>query len=517
MTAYSMTQPVANLARLLFDAARLHPARVGLQRGEESWSWGTLCARVQSLAAALAARGIVKGDRVLVHSRNSPAMVEAMWATFAIGAVWVPTNNRLTPHEAAYLASASGAKLFLCDPAFPDHAAALKELDTVEIGGAFWEGWASAGATVEPAAVIYDDPAWFFFTSGTTGRSKAAVLTHGQMAFVMNNHLADLFPGLSIHDAALIVAPLSHAAGLHMLAHTAKGVRSVLTVSESLDPAEVWRLIESERVATLFTVPTLLKRLVEHPAVDQHDKSSLTAVLYAGAPMYRADQKLAFEKLGEALVQYYGLGEVTSNITVLPGWMHAEVLEGEAGGAGPCGYPRTGMEIAILDGAGRALSAGEIGEICVRGPAVFAGYHNNPDANAKAFQGGWFHTGDLGFLDARGLLTITGRESDMYISGGSNVYPRETEELLMAHPAVLEVAVVGVPDPEWGEIGIAAVVLKPGMEAGEADLAACLDGKLARYKRPRRFVFWPELPKSGYGKIPKNLIRDKLRADGVIS
>ena len=511
-----MRQPVANLARLLFDTARLHPNRIGLSHGTDQWRWGELCARSEGLAAALAARGLTKGDRILVHSRNSPAMVEAMWAVLALGAVWVPTNNRLTPPEVAYLADASGAKLFLCDERFPDHAAALADLDQVEINGKEWQNWAISRARFEPAAVLYDDPAWFFFTSGTTGRSKAAVLTHGQMAFVVNNHLADLFPGLSLDVSALIVAPLSHAAGLHMLAHTARGVRTVLTLSESLDPAEVWRLIETERVATLFTVPTLLKRLVEHPAVDHHDKSSLSAVLYAGAPMYRADQRLAYEKLGNALVQYYGLGEVTSNITLLPGWMHAEVLAGDEAGAGPCGYPRTGMEIAILEPDGACLPTGAIGEICVRGPAVFAGYHNNPEANAKAFRGGWFHTGDLGFLDARGLLTITGRESDMYISGGSNVYPRETEELLMGHPAVLEAAVVGVPDPEWGEIGIAAIVLRTGYAASEADLSAHLEGRLARYKRPRRFVFWTELPKSGYGKIPKNLIRDKLRAEGVI-
>jgi len=514
---YPMTQPVANLAQALFNTARLLPENKGLSRGAQSWSWGELSARTQSLAVALAAKGVGKGDRVLVHSRNSPAMVEAMWAAFTLGAVWVPTNNRLTPPEVAYLAEASGAKLFLCDGAFAEHAAALRHLDQWEIDGDEWHAAAKIGTKLTPADMVYGDPAWFFFTSGTTGRSKAAVLTHGQLTFVMNNHLADLFPGLTTEFSALVAAPLSHAAGLHMLAHTARGVRTVITASDSLDPAEVWKLIEQERVATLFTVPTLLKRLVEHPAVDLHDKSSLSAVLYAGAPMYRADQQRAYEKLGEALVQYYGLGEVTSNITVLPGWMHKHVLDGDAAGAGTCGYVRTGMEIAILDGQGVSLEAGEIGEICVRGPAVFAGYHNNPDANAKAFRGGWFHTGDLGFLDGRGLLTITGRESDMYISGGSNVYPRETEELLIAHPAVLEAAVVGVPDPEWGEIGVAAVVLKPGAQASGQELAAYLDGKLARYKRPRHFVFWPELPKSGYGKIPKNLIRDKLRADGVIS
>jgi acyl-CoA synthetase (AMP-forming)/AMP-acid ligase II len=184
-------------------------------------------------------------------------------------------------------------------------------------------------------------------------------------------------------------------------------------------------------VSNLFTVPTIVKALVEHPAVDQHDHTSLRYVIYAGAPMYRADQRLALQKLGPVLVQYFGLGEVTGNITVLPTHMHSADDADPNANIGSCGRPRTGMEVAILDAELKPLPTGEIGEICVRGPAVFAGYHGNEEATAKALRGGWFHTGDLGRLDARGMLFITGRESDMYISGGSNVYPRECEDLLL--------------------------------------------------------------------------------------
>jgi acyl-CoA synthetase (AMP-forming)/AMP-acid ligase II len=175
-------------------------------------------------------------------------------------------------------------------------------------------------------------------------------------------------------------------------------------------------------------------------------------MIYAGAPMYRADQKLALQKLGRVLVQYFGLGEVTGCITVLPPHMHSDDDEDPNANIGSCGRPRTGMEVAILDKELNRLPTGEVGEICVRGPAVLFGYHNNPQATEKTLKGGWFHTGDLGRLDERGLLYITGRESDMYISGGSNVYPREVEEILLTHPGVLEVAVLGVPDPKWGEV-----------------------------------------------------------------
>jgi acyl-CoA synthetase (AMP-forming)/AMP-acid ligase II len=299
--------------------------------------------------------------------------------------------------------------------------------------------------------------------------------------------------------------------------NVARGAATVLLPSEKMDLEQVWQLIERHRVSNLFTVPTIVKLLVEHPAVDRCDHSSLKFVIYAGAPMYRADQRLALRKLGPVLVQYFGLGEVTGNITVLPRHMHSADDADPNANIGSCGRPRTGMEVAILDAEGRPLPAGEVGEICCRGPAVFAGYHDNPEATARALRGGWFHTGDLGRLDARGLLYITGRESDMYISGGSNVYPRECEDLLLEHPGVAEVAVLGVPDRTWGEVGVAVVVRREGSAPVTGDeLLAFLDGRLARYRWPRQFVFWEALPKSGYGKITKKDVRALLYERGEV-
>ncbi|MGK7862306.1 acyl-CoA synthetase [Falsiroseomonas sp. E2-1-a4] len=506
-----------NLGRLLTQTARRIPDAPALVWGDRGWSFAELDARVDLLAQALRGLGVAKGDRVLVHSRNSNAMFESLFACFKIGAVWVPTNYRLTPAEVAYLGASSRAVVMLRDAGFAGHATAVREASphlrqVIAVGDAQGDEQdyeALLAATTPPAPdheaeVAADDPCWFFYTSGTTGRPKAAVLTHGQMAFVVTNHLADLVPGTTERDASLVVAPLSHGAGIHQLGQVARGAVTVLLAGEKLDPEETWALVARHRVTNMFTVPTILTALVRHPAADRHDHSSLRHVIYAGAPMYQADQAEALQKLGPCLVQYFGLGEVTGNITVLRPDQHVPA------NSGSCGVARTGMDIAILDERGTRLPPGEIGEICVRGPAVFAGYFENEDANRRAFAGGWFHTGDLGLLDARGFLFITGRASDMYISGGSNVYPREVEEAILTHPAVAEAAVVGLPHPKWGEAGVACVVCRDGAMVEEAALLAHLAPMLARFKQPLRVVVWDALPKSGYGKVPKALIRAKL-------
>lgn len=521
-----VTTRVMNLSHFLTQAARRHPEDIGFVWGETTWTWAEMEARVNAMAGALRDRfGVKKGDRILVQSANCNQMFESMFACFRLGAVWVPTNFRQSPDEVAYLAKASGASGMICGARFADHAQACREAAdlnfAIAIGEAeFGEDYdvieeAHRGAVVESAAVERDDPCWFFFTSGTTGRPKAAVLTHGQMAFVITNHLCDLMPGTTREDASIVVAPLSHGAGVHQLAQVARGVKTVLPGIEKLDPPTIWQLVEKWRVTNAFTVPTILKLLVEDPSVDRFDHSSLRYVIYAGAPMYRADQKRALEKLGAVLVQYFGLGEVTGNITVLPPALH-RLEDGQEARIGTCGFERTGMQVQIQNDAGDDVPAGETGEICVIGPAVFAGYYDNPEANAKTFRNGWFRTGDLGHMDENGFVYITGRSSDMYISGGSNIYPREIEEKILAHPDISEAAVLGVSDPVWGEVGVAVCVARAGADTAALDLSAWLDGKMARYKIPKRFFFWDEMPKSGYGKITKKMIREELERRGLL-
>ncbi len=515
---------VMNLAHFLSQSARRLPDHPAFRWGERVWSWRQMEARVNALAAGMAKLGITKGDRVLVHSKNSNEMFETLFATFRLGAVWVPTNFRLMPDEVIYLSQMSEAKLFFCHSDFPEHEAAVmgeaqrpQHLIRLNANG---PGSLDAliaenmGETVPLAPVCYDDPCWYFFTSGTTGRSKAAVLTHGQMSFVITNHLCDLMPGTTHEDASLVVAPLSHGAGVHQLTQVARGACTILLPTERFDIDEAFRLIAQHRVTNLFTVPTILKMLAEHPAAQAHDHSSIRYIIYAGAPMYREDQKHALRVFGPKIVQYFGLGEVTGNITVLPAALH-EAEDGPHTRLGTCGYERTGMQVAIQNDAGEELAPFETGEICVIGPAVFAGYYNNPEANAKAFRNGWFRTGDLGHRDTEGFVYITGRASDMYISGGSNIYPREIEEKILTHPAVLEVAVLGAPDPVWGEVGYTVYVQREGHSLAEDALADWLADKIPRYKMPKRFVRFDALPKSGYGKIPKRMVKDALEAQGL--
>ncbi|MDR6511552.1 acyl-CoA synthetase (AMP-forming)/AMP-acid ligase II [Novosphingobium capsulatum] len=508
-----------NLAHFLRQAARRHPDSAAIVWGDRQWTWAELDRRVDAAAAVMAARGIGKGARVLVQARNSHQLIETMFACFRLGAIWVPTNFRQTPQEVAWLARSSGATLMICEAIFADHAAACAISATIMIGG---DGPASYNALVADAlvaddpgarpvetAVDYDDPCWFFYTSGTTGRPKAAVLTHGQMAFVVLNHLCDLMPGTTEEDVSLVVAPLTHGAGVHLLTQVARAAKTVLPSSDRFDAAEIWGLIEQRRVTNIFTVPTILKLMTEHPSVAEHDHGTLRHVIYAGAPMYREDQKHALATLGPVLVQYFGLGEVTGAITVLrPRDHHAH--DGPGVKLGTCGRERTGMQISIQDDTGAILAPGETGEICVCGPAVFAGYHDNPQANAASFRQGWFRTGDLGHLDPDGDLFITGRATDMYISGGSNVYPREIEEKVLEHPAITEVAIVGMPDPVWGETGVAVCVLKTGHTLPADELLAWLKPRIASYKLPRRIVFWDSLPKSAYGKVTKAAVKTAL-------
>lgn len=517
-----------NLAHFLTRNARRLADRPALIGDAGTLTWAQLDTRVDALAAAMRDRfGLTPGDRVLVQSANNFEITETMLACWRIGAVWVPANYRMRPDEVAYLAQKSDVALMVCEAAFPDHAAgcvdaapALTEVIRIGDGADFGVAYddliaAHDGTPVPNAAVDRDAPCWLFFTSGSTGRPKAVVLTHGQLTFTALNHLNDLMPATGPDDVSLVVAPLSHGAGMHQLANIAAGAVSVLLPAGRFDPDAAWRLVAEHGVTNMFTVPTIVKMLTEHPAVDAHEHSSLRYVIYAGAPMYREDQKHALRKLGPVLVQYFGLGEVTGAITVLPPRDHHLDDTPEAR-VGTCGIERTGLHVTIQDDAGVELAPDETGEICVAGPAVCAGYFRDDGANEKAFRDGWFRTGDLGHMDAQGYLFITGRSSDMYISGGSNVYPREIEEVMLTHPALSEVAILGVPHPRWGEVGLAVCTCTADAQPDESEITAMLEGKLARYKLPQAYVFLDEMPKTGYGKITKKLVREALEDRGLL-
>ena len=367
------------------------------------------------------------------------------------------------------------------------------------------------GETVAMAPVDHDDPCWFFFTSGTTGRPKAAVLTHGQMGFVVTNHLCDLMPGTTHKDASLVVAPLSHGAGIHQLTQVARGAKTILLPTEKLDVAEAWRLIEKWRVSNMFTVPTILKMLTEHPAVQDAGSFVIALCHLCGCTHVpdRPDPCPEDAGTGDRAIFRPGRGDRQYHC--------AAACRTSSGGysedarPGTCGYARTGMQISIQDDDGNEVPPGTTGEICVIGPAVFAGYYNNPEANAKAFRNGWFRTGDLGHMDEAGFLFITGRASDMYISGGSNVYPREIEEKITDASGYQRSCGAWVFRIRYGARWALRSAWLVRVHAPEAEeIIAWLGGKMARYKIPKRLVFWPEMPKSAYGKIAKKLIREEL-------
>lgn len=513
---------VSNLAHGLTRSARRFPGRPGLILGARVWSWVELERAAHEIAAALLARGVKKGDRVLVHAPNCEEMFCAMFAVFRIGAIWAPTDVKRPPDEVAALARQIAATAFLCHVDHPDHARAVAaQTPTLafvwSLGGRgdFAEASLATrrsvqlGRRIDDAVVDRDDPCWLFFTAGATGRPKAAALTHGQMSFVVANQLSDLLPGVNERDAALVVAPLSHDAGVHQLNLVYRGAPTVLMPVDGFDVAEAWRLIQRWRVTNLFAPPHVLKAMVEHPARRDVDHAHLRRVVYAGGPMYHADQARALAALGPSITQYFGLGEATGAVTVLPAELHE-------GGEGPClrlgaaGFERTGMEVSIQDEDGALLPAGETGEICVIGPAVFSGYWNDPEANARAFRGGWLRTGDVGHLDKEGCLYVAGRAGDVFRAQGATIHPREIEETILSHPDIVEAAVVGVPDGDGDAIGVAVCVPRAGSSLTPEALRADLAARLPAGKTPARVLFWEALPRSAYGKMLRRRIREAI-------
>ena len=402
-----------NLAHFLRQAARRFGDEIGFVWGETTWTWAELDRRVDAMAAALAASGVAKGDRVLVQAKNCNQLFEIMFACFRLGAVWVPTNFRQTPAEVAYLAEASGAvrddlRRRVSGPrrrvagGCPDIRLVISIGDARVRRGLRRRLSRAISARPFPTAdVEHDDPCWFFFTSGTTGRPKAAVLTHGQMGFVVTNHLVRPDAGQRPRPTPRSSWRRSRTGPASTSSRRSPGrQKRAARPATGLSRRRRGRWSQRWRITNMFTVPTIVKMLTEHPSVDRHDHSRLRHVIYAGAPMYREDQKHALRKLGPVLVQYFGLGEVTGNITVLPPALH-DAEDGPGVALGTCGYERTGDADLDPGRRGPRGAAGETGEICVCGLAVFAGYYNNPEANAKAFRNGWFRTGDL--VNASGL------------------------------------------------------------------------------------------------------------------
>lgn len=512
-----------NLGRLVSQTAESYPDRTAFFFNNGEVSYREFDERVGALAAGFRSLGVRRGDRVAVFTDNCPQLLECYFAVWQAGACIVPLNARFVPDEVAYHVGDPCAKAVVFAEGYRDTMSKLRDrLPSVEHHlclGEPMEGQISyedligahLGAAYRAEEMNEDDPAWLFYTSGTTGRPKGAVLSHGNLNFVAVGWCADLMH-LEPEDIGLHAAPLSHGAGFHALALTAKGAVQAILPSPRFNPQAFCETVERYSVTNTALVPTQVKRLASYEGLKEHDLSSLQYLAYYGSPMYVEDLKEALRKMGPIFVQLYGQGETPMTATYLRREEH--VVEGPehlVGRLASCGRVRTGMEVAILDEEDRELPRGEMGEICVHGPSVFAGYWEKPEESARILRNGWLHTGDLGRMDEHGYVYVMDRSKDMIISGGFNVYPREVEEVFLEHPAVSEACVFGVPDPDWGEAVQAVVVAAPGAEVSEEELIGFCKERLANYKQPKSIDFAEELPKSSIGKVLKRELRDSYR------
>lgn len=510
-----------NIARHLANTARWHGDWPAVISPQGELSYAELEARAECLANSMVASGLRKGDRVAVLMPNRLEFLEIMFACFRAGFVFVPMHFRLTAFEVSYILSNSGASLFFLDTRIPDaedianarpSSTRLVVFDGNADGENYTEFLSRGDSRIALADVSAEDLAWLFYTSGTTGRPKGAMLSHGNLEALALGLIANIDP---VHpgDRILHAAPMSHASGLCVLHHVSRGSAHVLLPYESLDPEHVLATVQSRGVTTMFLVPTMIERLLDEAERRTHDLKSLHTVIYGGSPMPLRVLRRAHAVFGPIFVQLYGQGEAPHVLSVLPKSEHrlghAERPTETFTALKSAGRECLGTEVRIVDDEDSVLPANEIGEVVARSGVVMRGYWHDPAATKQALRGGWLHTGDLGFLDEHGYLFLTDRMKEVIISGGMNVYAREVEEAVHKHPAVREVAVVGVPNDKWGEAVKAFVVLHPGMSASAEEIIGVCQGVLAGYKKPKLVEFLPTLPKGATGKILKRALREK--------
>jgi long-chain acyl-CoA synthetase len=480
----------------------------------ESYTFKQVNDRINSLVNALTPLGVGKGDRVGILAYNCSQYFEVFGLAKA-GRVCVPLNYRSVGRELVYLINNSGINTLILESSFVDVINPLRhELGAVRSyicldGGAEdmldYEELIDSSPPDEPADQVEEnDPCVLFYTSGTTGRPKGAIHTHKSMvaeARLPHRHLGP-------DDIVLCVMPFFHVGGsaAHMIPAFAAG--ATIVVHKRFEETAVLAAIEKEKVTYVFLVPAMIIRLLEHPDLNRYDLSSLRAVGYTGAPMPVEALRRGIARLGQVFFQELGQTE-TLNMTLLSQEEHrAEGSAKELKRLESVGKPVGEGELRIVDEQGQDVATGVAGEIVARSDRVMNGYWNLPQATTNTLRDGWLRTGDVGRMDEDGYIYLVDRKKDMIISGGENIYSREVEEVLYMHPAVLEAAVVGVPDEKWGESVKAVLVLRPGVEVDEKEIIDFCKRHMASYKKPRSVEFWRELPKTGSGKIKKDEIRE---------
>jgi len=500
-----------NLAVMLRESARRSPGKTAVILGELRLSYAQLDELSDRVAASLAAAGLTPGDRVGLQLPNIPRFVIAYFGILKAGGVVVPMNVLLKAPEIAFQLEDSGARALITYGGILDEAAKAAESAGVASVYVVGETGGSAAGTPFETLLAGDapgpqlalrgpaDPAVIIYTSGTTGTPKGAVLSH--IGLYMNADIPGRLFEFSVDDVALVALPLFHVFALSSIMNTCVLLGGTMTLVPRFDPAAVLEIIQRDRVTVFMGVPTMYIALLQAVGSADFDLSSLRVAVSGGAPI-PAEVIDSFEsRFGVPILEGYGLSESSSTATFNISESERKVYS--------VGKPIWGTSVQIWDEDSRPLppGAGHVGEVVLRGMNIMIGYHNNPEATARAFAGGWFHTGDLGYLDEDGFLFIVDRIKDLIIRGGYNVYPREVEEVLYTHPAVAEVAVIGVPDPKMGEEVRAIVAVKPGQSVTETELIEFVKERAAAYKYPRTVEFRDSLPKNATGKILKKELR----------
>jgi long-chain acyl-CoA synthetase len=513
-----------DLQQILERAVRFYPDRTGVVCGGTRLTYRAFAERVHRLRSALHGLGLRKGDRLAVLMYNCHRYFEVYYATAEMGALVVPLNIRLSAGEIAYILKDSGSAAVVVGPEFLSLLSAVQsQLPALQQriyagDGAPPEGLsgyeqllAGAAPPGPPTPAAPDDLAALFYTSGTTGHPKGAMLSHA-------NLLANAYHILACGiwregDVYLHACPMFHIAD-GPTTHAVTWLGGTHVIIPSFKPDLALEAIERERVTATLLIPTMINFLINHPDVAKRDLSSLRIVTYGGAPMPEELVRRATQLLPCSFCQAYGLTETSPLLTLFPNQEQAL--------AGPpeqmrrllsCGREVIGVRVRVVNTRGEEVKPGEVGEIIAKGPNIMVGYWNNPQATAEAVRDGWLYTGDLATVDEEGYIYIVDRKKDMIITGGENVFSTEVENVVYTHPAVLEAAVVGVPDATWGEAIKAIVVLKPGASATEEEIIAYCRSRIAHFKVPRSVDFYEgALPKSGSGKILKRELREKYWA-----
>ena len=475
--------------------------------------YATFAGRAAALAQQLGSQyGLGAGDRVGLFMKNRTEYLEALYAIWWLGGVVVPINAKLHGKEAAWILKDAQASLVIVSDdigqGLAQHLSGNSPMLSVDN-----KLFASTQAQLNPSAPApreQQDMAWLFYTSGTTGKPKGVMLSHQNLIDMSLCYPVDVDP-VSPHDAAVYAAPISHGAGLYNFIHVRCGARHVVPKSGGFDEHELLDLAKAIKHCSMFAAPTMVKRLVETAQSRGERGEGFKTLVYGGGPMYLADIQNALAVMGPRFVQIYGQGESPMTITALSREDHSNTQHPRyTERLSSVGAAQSAVQVRIADPHGTALAPGEVGEIEVKGSTVMLGYWQNPEATASTMPAGWLRTGDMGVLDEDGFLSLRDRSKDVIISGGTNIYPREVEEVLLTHPDVQEVSVLGKADPDWGEVVVAFVVMAAGKSLDQAVLDQhCLDS-MARFKRPKAYFALAALPKNNNGKVEKTVLRERL-------